>query len=119
MIDRLINIVCPVCKKGSKYKDLLPSNGKSNWWDLIKKDKVCPICQSELIMETNSTRRLNFILLLMAISSAALLIMIQFKFIGNNHYFIFIYPIFIMICFGYFLFTFQSAKWLQKNKNKA
>ena len=73
--------------------------------------------QSELIMENNSIRRLNFTIFLMAISSAALLIMIQFKFMVKNHYFIFIFPIFIMICFGYFLFTFQSAKWLQKTKN--
>ena len=117
MIDRLINIVCPVCNKSTKYKDLLKSKRKPNWWDLVAKDKVCPKCQSELIMETNSVRKLNFILLFMAILSVAFLIIIQFKFIENNHYFMFIYPFFILISFGYFLFSFQSARWLQKTKD--
>ena len=117
MLGRFIYIECPACNKKTKFNDLLPSAKKQNWWELIKKGKVCPWCKVEMIMDADSVVRLNFTLLFLVFVAVVSFTLDYFdvkKFIVDIDY---IFIVAVFICIGYFQFTIYTAKYKLNNKD--
>ena len=74
MYTRLSHIECPVCRNKVEYRFFSPLNRQR--LDLINTEIQCPVCESELIMNENSRKKLKWMFIISLSSLPVFVVML-------------------------------------------